>query len=213
MAGFGPFRDAFDGVLNHLADNMARHAEDLFTLYTDQSNHLPPFGASSTFTYDSRAFLVAVSSFGDPALKRLADTALKELENFTGKRMDGTVIDWDQYLWNLEKWEKNEDGDEVLVGSIVGEDVGYADVILLTPLSFAWRPPNATASMQNNFRTEINKLNFPSDVHGKPLPGWEPLSALLKFDYAWQRTGFVPPQGPCENQWWEPRGYCPWHVR
>ena len=28
--------------------------------------------------------------------------------------------------------------------------------------------------------------NYPLDVLGKPLPGWEPLQALVNFDRAWQ---------------------------
>ena len=214
MRKFTPFRKAFDDVLNHLADNIDRYGEDLRHEFSDNNNRSSEKGNTDTKTtvlhkFDIDHFIRTFEDGSDPTIRELAQTARRELENLVGKdeirRLRDQRVLKDDYVANDKTSEAIEDLERKLSKTptpyedCIGSDdegicrqqeleglVSYRGNYSVLP--FAWRPP-LRAMGGRDYSTEadrISGISYPRDQLGKPLPGWEPLEALMRFDRAWQ---------------------------
>ncbi len=169
MRKFTPFRQAFDDLLNHLADNIDRYGSTLIGHFKLKENrmreacgqNIPYEIASDPHQYDINQFLDAFEYDLDPAIKELAQTAQRELSNLVGT--EALKREWYPYT------------------SLVGG--------MHSALPFAWRPPlHGSLSHRTSYNSEevVWWANYPLDHLGNPVSGWEPLKALMRFDRAWQ---------------------------
>ena len=159
MAEFGAFREAFDNVLNHLANNIDPHKGELIGLYRQQLNHIkvmhPKDPMPAHFKYDVRAFLEGVMGFNNPEdlkLTKFARRALRRLKPLT---------------LQPEGWEETQ------------SPMGFV---------WRPRMDALEKTGYEKINGELNHyLNLPVDDRGKLKSGWGPLQALVNFDQAWQK--------------------------
>ena len=190
MDQFGLFRQAFDAVLNHLAEHIGEHdhLERLERLYYNNNMPLdlstlnghiatgrtnePPY----TLKFDTKEFLEAFATSEDGVIRRHVNDALESLGR----------------LANAPLGSKQEP----------------------SPMGFAWSPPihwfdecgPLATKDAKIFKSHQKKLlNTLLDDRGALLPGWEPLQALVNFDRAWQESQI---KNEAQREIWEDR--IPW---
>ena len=195
MRKFTPFRQAFDDVLNHLADNIYRYGEDLKREFIDNNNRSSEVGNLDAWhevlhKFDIDHFIRTFEDGSDPTIRELAQTARRELENLVGKEEIRRLRERrDEKGRYLDLSNKDRTGDSQLEKeySILHKKWENQESARgnYSVLPFAWRPPIRAMGLPD-YSDRIWWAFYPRDQLGKPLPGWEPLEALMRFDRAWQ---------------------------